>query len=195
MTSRSWWRCASFMSPMAGDWFRFLSLTNARRTSGNCFMQKDATASSVHVPTELANDRKKKPKATLSSGLQKPQAPVEVDMDKAFDKAQVVKVDETLGLVFGFAIICKQNGEDYYDLQEDHIPENAMLKASLEFMLESRVAKEMHAGDANGTVVFAFPMTSDIAKALEIETKQTGLLIAMRPGEGMLGKFKDGTYT
>lgn len=160
-------------------------------------VRKDVTSSQSHVPTALGNDPPKRRGATMFSGIRKPDpatAP-QVDVDKAFAKASLVKVDESLGLVFGFAIVCKKDGEDYFDLQEDHIPEDAMLKASLDFMLNSRVAKEMHAGDAAGTVVFAFPLTSEIAKALEIETKQTGLLIAMRPAEGMMAKFKTGELT
>lgn len=108
----------------------------------------------------------------------------------------LAKVDESLGLVFGFAIVCKVDGEDYYDVQGDFIPEDAMLAASCEFMQGARVAKEMHAGEAKGTVVFAFPMTTDIAKALGITTPKTGLLIAMKPdSEDILAKFRDGTYT
>lgn len=113
----------------------------------------------------------------------------------SFDKAAVVKVDESLGLVFGFAIVSKKDGADYYDLQDDHIPEDAMLKASLDFMENSRVAKEMHSGEQAGNVVFAFPLTTDIAAAVDIVTKQTGLLIAMRPAPGMLAKFKSGEFT
>lgn len=110
--------------------------------------------------------------------------------------SKFIKVDEELGLVFGFAIVCQKNGEDYYDLHNDHIPEEAMLKASTDFMQHSRQAKEMHAGDQIGDVVFAFPLTKEIAKSLGIETETTGLLIAMRPNdEAVLSKFKDGTYT
>ena len=158
---------------------------------------KDVTASAVHAQTAIGNQSKPKRKAPLLSGTQKPD-PAEalvVDVNKQFAKAQIVKIDETLGLVFGFAIVSKKDGADYYDLQDDHIPEDAMLKASLDFMINSRVAKEMHSGDEAGTVVFAFPLTTDIAKALEIETKTTGLLIAMRPAEGMLAKFKSGEFT
>lgn len=110
-------------------------------------------------------------------------------------KAQLVKVDSNLGLVFGFAIVSTLDGSPYFDSQGDHIPEDAMLKAATDFMEHSRIAKEMHAGDQKGSVVFAFPLTADIAKALGIETKQTGLLIAMKPNEDVLGKFKDGTYS
>ena len=109
--------------------------------------------------------------------------------------AEVLKVDDGLGLVFGWAIVCKQDGEDYFDLQNDCIPEDSMLKASTDFMSGARMAKEMHAGDAAGTVLFAFPMTTDIAKAFGVETKTTGLMVAMRPEPDMLAKFKDGTYT
>lgn len=110
-------------------------------------------------------------------------------------KANVVKVDESLGLVFGFAIVSNVDGEPYYDSQGDHIPEESMLKAATDFMSNSRVAKEMHAGTQMGTVVFAFPLTTDIAKSLGIETGKTGLLIAMQPEASVLAKFKDGTYT
>jgi hypothetical protein len=115
-------------------------------------------------------------------------------------QAQVFKVDEALGLVFGWAIVSKENGENYFDLQGDHIPEDAMLKAATDFMQNSRMAGDMHEraeGEPveSGTVVFAFPLTTDIAKAMGIETKKTGLMIAMRPDPDVLGKFKSGEYT
>lgn len=110
--------------------------------------------------------------------------------------AQVFKVDKSLGLVFGWAIVSKVNGEPYYDSQGDFIPEDAMLKAAADFMANSRMAKEMHAGSKKGSVVFAWPMTADIAKAMGIETKQTGLMIAMKPDSPeMLAKFKSGEFT
>lgn len=110
--------------------------------------------------------------------------------------AEVLKVDETLGLVLGWAIVCKKDGCDYWDLQDDHIPETSMLSAAIDFMQNSRVAKEMHTGEASGSVVFAFPLTEDIAKAFGIETKTTGLMIAMKPdSDDMLAKFRDGTLT
>jgi hypothetical protein len=110
-------------------------------------------------------------------------------------KGQIVKFDEQLGLVFGFAIVSTSDNEPYFDVQGDHIPDDAMLKAATDFMENSRMAKEMHRGDARGSVVFAFPLTADIAKSLDIQTKHTGLLIAMKPDSEMLDKFKDGTLT
>lgn len=116
---------------------------------------------------------------------------------------QITKVDAKLGLVFGYAIVCKVDGEDYYDLNVDpdgervpeHIPEDAMLKAAADFMEHHRVAKEMHSGDPIGPAVFAFPLTTEIAKALEIIPHKTGLLFAMKPSAEVLGKFVSGEYT
>jgi len=121
---------------------------------------------------------------------------VSTDMSDLIQTSQILKVDESLGLVFGFAIICKEDGEDYFDLQGDHIPEDVMLKGSTVFAESERVAKEMHEGDSIGGVHFMFPLTQEIADSLEIVTKRTGLLIAMKPeSPEVLKKFTDGTYT
>lgn len=106
------------------------------------------------------------------------------------------KVDESLGLVLGYAIVCNIEGEPYYDLHGDHIPEESMLKAAVDFMENSRTMKEMHAGKGKGAVVFAWPMTEEIAKAFSITTKTTGLLVAVKPDDpAVLEKFRSGEYT
>lgn len=116
--------------------------------------------------------------------------------ENRFDlRAKVLKVDESLGLVMGHAIICTEDGEPYFDLQGDHIPEDAMLEAALDFMMNSRVAKEMHEGEEAGTIAFVWPMTGEIAKAFEVEVRKTGLMIAMKPNDGMLKRFKSGELT
>jgi len=109
---------------------------------------------------------------------------------------EFIKVSLEHGLVFGYAIVSKIAGEPYFDLHGDHIPEDALLAASVDFMQNSRVAKEMHQGEEKGTVVFAFPLISDVAKSLGISTEKTGLLIAMKPDSPeMLAKFASGEYT
>lgn len=120
------------------------------------------------------------------------------------ETAQILKVDTGLGLVFGWAIVCKVDGEDYYDLNIDfdtgervpeHIPEDAMLKAALAYST-APMSKDMHQGDFCGRVPFLFPMTTDIAKALGFNVPQTGLLIAMKPDSPeILAKFASGEYT
>lgn len=124
-------------------------------------------------------------------------------------KATIMKVEESLGLIIGFSIVCEVDGQPYYDLGEvvdgvrivDHITPAAMLKSSAEFMANSRVAGEMHERDENddpvqaGDVVFAFPLTAEIAASLDITTKRTGLLTAIRPHDpAVLDKARKGEY-
>lgn len=119
---------------------------------------------------------------------------------------RIAKIDESLGLVFGWAIVCKHNGQDYYDLNVDyagqyagervpeHIPESVMMKAAAEFMETARPGNEMHDGPDKGTYAFAFPLTTDIAKAMGITTSKTGLMVAYKPPPEVLAKFKSGEY-
>ena len=110
-------------------------------------------------------------------------------------KAEVFKVDEALGLVFGWGIICTEKGEDYFDTQGDHIPEDVMVTSTSDFMENARIAKDMHQGDQHGTIVHSFPLTKEIASAMGIETEKTGWMVAMKPSAEILAKYADGTYT
>lgn len=116
------------------------------------------------------------------------------------------KVDKSLGLVFGWGAVCLEksdkNGEfeEYYDTQGHHFTEDCMLDMSTDFAKSGRVARDMHIegpeGMLRGSVVFMFPMTSEIAKAFNISTDRTGLMVGMQPeDETILNKFASGEYT
>lgn len=109
---------------------------------------------------------------------------------------EVFKVDETLGILFGFAIVCLIDGQEYFDTQGDHIPEFEMLKATAEFMRGSRPAKIQHKGTQQGQIVFGFPLTAEIASALGVETKKTGFVIGMKPdSQKVVEAFQQGELT
>ncbi|MCY4318374.1 MAG: XkdF-like putative serine protease domain-containing protein [Alphaproteobacteria bacterium] len=109
--------------------------------------------------------------------------------------AEVLKVDESLGLVFGWAIVCTEKGENYFDLQGDCIPEDAMLEAATDFAKSARASYEGHRRSDAGTVVHTFPLTADIAKSFGIECDRTGLMVAVQPDAVMLSKFRSGELT
>ncbi len=132
--------------------------------------------------------------------------PIDEDWkDSVTEKSYTVaKVDADLGIVFGWAIISKIRGKDYFDTQGDHIPEDSMLKAAADYMENSRIAGNMHryAGasartvEPVGEVIFAFPLTTEIAKAMSISSPTTGMMIGMKVNRpDILEKFKNGTYT
>lgn len=108
---------------------------------------------------------------------------------------KIYGVDEEFGLIIGYAMVCKEQDRAYVDLQNEHIPEASMFKASVRFMKGARRAKLMHDTE-DGTVVFAFPMTTEIAKALEIKPMRTGLIVAIAPDDpATLAKAKSGELT
>lgn len=112
--------------------------------------------------------------------------------------AKFVKAESVLpqlGLVLGWAIVCKEDGKDYWDVQKNHIPEGAMLEASADFMEHSRSGNEMHAGPDCGTYLFAFPLTEEIAKAMGLSSRRTGLMVGYKPPAAVLAKFVSGEYT
>jgi len=114
----------------------------------------------------------------------------------------ILKVSTELGLIFGFAAICKVDGVDFVDSDNEHYPEEAMLADTTEFAKSRRVACTMHARDANGNpvedggVVHTFPLTTEIAKALDIQTRVTGLLVALAPDDpATIEKARRGEFT
>lgn len=107
----------------------------------------------------------------------------------------VLKADTSLGLVFGWAIVCNKDGEDYYDLHGDHIPQDSMLKSATDFMLTDRKAKIEHAGKTAGQVVFSMPITEDVAESFGLQTNTFGLMVAVKFSKAVVKKFADGTYT
>lgn len=126
--------------------------------------------------------------------------------DEAMLDAQLVKVDKRLGLLIGWAIICKMGGEEYYDTQGDHITEDCMVEACLDFMINKRQAGEMHFRRLNtegrletvdrGTVAFAMPLTEDIKKALGVTSNISGLVVGLKPNDPeIVEKYLSGEYT
>lgn len=166
-------------APLKEDWAESVGL------------RKDITAASVHTPTALGNEEEDEAMSTITN-----------------PSFRVAKIDKRLGLVFGWAVVCKVKGEDYYDLNVDfvgphagervpeHIPEDVMAKAALDITKNGTMpGNEMHEGPDRGHYPFLFPLTTDIAKAMGITTEKTGLMCAFAPPPDILAKFESGEYT
>ena len=108
---------------------------------------------------------------------------------------KIAKIDTRLGLVFGWAVVCSQDSQPYFDLQGHNIEPSGLLKAASEFMLKSRRARKQHTEESAGEIVFCWPLTADIAGAFGIESRTTGLMIGMKCTKEVLAKFADGTYS
>jgi len=109
-----------------------------------------------------------------------------------FSKAQV---NEDLGLVFGWGIVCTEEGVDYFDLQDDHITEKAMLEAATDFIENSRVIKDMHTGEAQGVMIHSLPATAELQRALGISCSQTGWIVGVKPSPALMEKCRSGEHS
>ncbi|MBP2444840.1 XkdF-like putative serine protease domain-containing protein [Rhizobium leguminosarum] len=106
---------------------------------------------------------------------------------------RIAKVDRSLGIVFGWTVISTVDGAEFVDSQNDHIPEAVALEAFAKFAAGERTLKLDHTGSSRGTILFIFPLTSDIAASLGIVTKQTGIVIGVKPDDpAILDQFADG---
>lgn len=114
-------------------------------------------------------------------------------------EAKVFKVEKAsvlagLGLVVGKAMIFTEKGEDYYDLQGDHIPKEVGVPAIVDFALNSRTHKIMHKGEPVGQFCGLFPITTETCKILGIEADWEGVAVAIQPDPATFAKFESGEF-
>lgn len=93
-------------------------------------------------------------------------------------------------LVYGWALVCEERGADgefapYVDTQGDHIPEDAMVEAAIDFAKNSRAGLDMHAGAQVGSVPLVYVITRG-SDALGIRSDKTGMLIGWEPNDPAL---------
>lgn len=93
-------------------------------------------------------------------------------------------------LIYGWALVCEQKDADgnwtqYVDTQGDHIPEDVMVEAALDFAKNSRIGKDMHDGDQVASVPFIYVVTKN-SNELGLATDKTGMLIGWEPSDPAL---------
>lgn len=116
---------------------------------------------------------------------------------------KVIKAEGEQPLVYGWGSISKIRDEsgnlvDYWDSDNEQFPEDVTEKAWRDFMKNSRHMDVMHDEKPMGRVVYAMPMTEDIAKAFGIvdALDRTGVMVGVEIlDEEILGKYRSGEYT
>jgi cation transport regulator len=116
-----------------------------------------------------------------------------VDVFKA--SVEVTGVDESLGIVFGWGMVTEVNDQPYYDLDNQHIPDDLMVKSTSDFMVSARVSNDMHTPVDIGMVVHSFPLSKDIAVSMGVSSVIKGWMVGVKPTPAILAKFISGEYT
>ena len=113
-----------------------------------------------------------------------------------FQKAASVKFVKQAGnVLIGWAVVSKQDGENLVDRQSDHIPEAALYDAVLKYSKGERKVLKQHNGEPVGKVIFSMPLTSDVQKALGIQSSLTGWAVGVEASPSVIAKFDSGDLT
>ena len=110
----------------------------------------------------------------------------------------VAKVDAGQGIVYGWAFICKVNGVDHIDSDNDIITEECMLDCAYHFAKNSsnRVMLDMHSGEPIGHFPYIFPLTDEFKAQFGITCEKSGLLVGAKPDDDLvIEQFKSGERT
>lgn len=111
------------------------------------------------------------------------------------EDARILKLDDEQRIVWGWASVSTKGGELVVDRQGDVIEPAEMVKMANDFMLESRTGKSMHVGKRVGEFIHSLPLTTELAKALGIETDREGWIVGMKVyDDAVWGDVKSGKY-
>ena len=99
---------------------------------------------------------------------------------KSSIQGQILKADDSQRMVWGWASVITENGVPVVDTQGDVIKSDTLMKAATDFMLSTRITKEMHMGGKVGEFVHSLPLTKEIGDALGITSDKEGWIVACK---------------
>lgn len=107
--------------------------------------------------------------------------------------ARVSKMSDELGLVFGHAFASSLDGgaTKHVDVQNDAIDPD-FLKTAMEFIEAGGPTDVNHDFEADGRIVFAWPLLPDVNEAMGIKSDVIGLAVAVKPSPETYARFKRG---
>lgn len=111
-------------------------------------------------------------------------------------QAKVSKLDDELGLVWGYAFSSSLDGGQtpHVDCQDDWITPDFM-KAVTEWLLDGGKTDVNHDCDKDGRIAYAWPFLPEYNKAFGINPDTIGLAVAVKPSADTYAKFKSGELT
>lgn len=115
-------------------------------------------------------------------------------------EAAFVKVDDDQHLVWAWAYVWEDEGQQVIDHSGDVIDAEALgdfEKAAYDYVLDSREADEMHVKVTDvAKLVESFFLTPEKAQLFGLVTKRYGWIVGYKvTDEAVWAKIKDGTYT
>jgi hypothetical protein len=109
--------------------------------------------------------------------------------------ATVAKLDEALGVVFGYAVASTVDGgqSPHVDLQGDAVVGgDELIKVALGFAEAGAQSDVMHDCIKDGWVPFVMPLNAETKKAFKLEGDVEGIAIGMKPSAETFKRFQSG---
>lgn len=95
-------------------------------------------------------------------------------------ESEITKADDEERLVWGWASVSTVKGRLVVDRQGDVIEPRELEKFATDYMMVSRVGKDMHDGEPTSVTVHSFPLTNEIAEAFGIKSEIEGWIICQK---------------
>jgi hypothetical protein len=92
----------------------------------------------------------------------------------------LLKVDDEQRMVWGWASISKEHGQESIDQQGDYVPVHELQKAVHEKFIRERVGKTMHKGRKTHEIVDSIVFTKELQKALGIDLPYEGWFVGVK---------------
>ena len=147
----------------------------------------------VHATTALGNDDARAARRRARRAAKRPAtgdpmiSMVKQDETCAFSiTVPILKYNEELSTVYGWASVNSEGGEIVTDHQDDQVVDAEIVKAAHDFITSSRIGGVLHARMDDGSpyrgggVVESLVLTPDVQKALGIDLGRTGWFIGYK---------------
>lgn len=116
----------------------------------------------------MENSDKADAKAYCATIMREAEKAAAEDARKRFE---IKKTDDSRQMVFGWASVAARDGDagNLVDLQDDEIDGTVLEKAAYEYVFESGVTRDMHAGEPIGRLVEAVVITDEKLDAMGLK--------------------------
>ena len=106
---------------------------------------------------------------------------------------KVEKLQRRHNVLIGWALLTKYDGKPYVDIDGDQFEEDDAFDAYMDFTKQATLGI-MHSEADTGDISI-LPLTTEVQKALGIESAHAGLAVIAKPSPALMARYESGELT